>query len=51
LVDEIQERLAPVLLRSGIGLFDHIGTYHVELEPVRAIELPTGTHLEYRIAR
>ena len=51
LLDEIQIDLAPVLLGSGVRLFDHLGTAPIELEIIRVIEGQGVTHLGYRVVK
>ena len=51
LVDEIYVDVAPVLLGSGVRLFDHLETTQIELERIRAIEAPGVTHLGFRVVR
>ena len=50
-LDEIQIHLVPVLLGEGRRLFEHLGTDHIELEPVRVLEGAGVTHLRYRVRR
>lgn len=50
-LDEIQIHLVPVLLGEGRRLFEHLGTDHIELEPVRVLEGAGVTHLRYRVHR
>jgi len=50
-LDEIQIHLVPVLLGEGRRLFEHLGTDHIELEPVRVLEGAGATHLRYRVCR
>ncbi|MCL4489222.1 MAG: dihydrofolate reductase family protein [Chloroflexi bacterium] len=50
LVDEINLSVVPVLLGSGVRLFDHLGK-PIELETVRVIQAPGVTHLTYRVLR
>jgi len=50
-LDEIQIHLIPVLLNEGRRLFDHLGTDHIELEPIRVQDAPGVTHLRYRVCR
>jgi dihydrofolate reductase len=50
LLDEILIDLAPVLLGSGVRLFDHLGA-PVQLEPIRIVAAPNVTHLKYRVVR
>ena len=40
LVDELQIRLAPMLLGNGVRLSDGIDKEHVELEKTRVIDSP-----------
>jgi dihydrofolate reductase len=49
LVDELQLNVVPVLLGDGTRLFDNVAGADVKLEPVRVIEAPGVTHLEYRV--
>ena len=51
LVDEIYLDLAPVLLGSGIRLFDHLGIKPIELESIRTIKAPGVTHLGFRVIK
>lgn len=49
LVDEIQIHLVPVLMGSGLRLFDQVGT--IKLEQTRVLESPGVTHLRYRVLK
>ncbi|GAA5015087.1 dihydrofolate reductase family protein [Actinopolymorpha pittospori] len=51
LLDEIQVSVAPVLLGSGVRLFDHLGGEPIELEQTRVIESEGVTHLRDRVRR
>jgi len=51
LMDEIHIDVVPVLLGAGVRLFDNLGTEHIELECIRAIEAPGVTHLGFRVVR
>ena len=51
LMDEIYIDVAPVLLGSGVRLFNHLGREPIELEIIRAIEAPDVTHLGYRVVK
>jgi dihydrofolate reductase len=52
LFDEVQIHFAPVLLGSGVRLFEnHLGSKRPELECTRVIESPAATHLRYRVLR
>jgi dihydrofolate reductase len=49
LLDEIQVHIAPVLLGSGVRLFE--GASPAGLEITRVVAGPQATHIRYRIAR
>ena len=51
LMDEIHIDVAPVLLGSGVRLFDHMGTEPIELASIRVIEAPGVTHLGFRVVK
>ncbi|MCB9077621.1 MAG: dihydrofolate reductase family protein [Anaerolineaceae bacterium] len=51
LVDEIYVDVAPVLLGSGVRLFDNLGTEAIKLECLRTIEAPGVTHLGFRVVK
>jgi dihydrofolate reductase len=51
LLDEIQLHLIPVLLGSGIRLFDHLGSAPPELESTEVVASPRVTHLSFRVVR
>jgi dihydrofolate reductase len=50
LVDEIHVDVAPLLLGSGVRLFDHLKA-SVELESLRVVEAPGVTHLGFRVVK
>ena len=50
LVDELQVHVAPVLLGSGVRLFENLGA-DVKVEPDRVIASPNVTHIRYRVVR
>lgn len=49
MLDEIQVNVVPLLLGSGVRLFDHLGPNSITLEQVRVIESEGVTHLRYRV--
>jgi dihydrofolate reductase len=51
LMDEIHIDVVPILLGSGVRLFDHLGTEPIELESIRVIEAPGVTHLGFRLVK
>jgi dihydrofolate reductase len=51
LIDEINLSVVPVLLGSGVRLFDHLGAKPIELEIIRAIQAPGVTHLAFRVVK
>lgn len=51
LVDEIYIDLAPVVLGSGIRLFNHLGTSSIRMEPIATIQGTGVTHLGFRVIR
>jgi dihydrofolate reductase len=51
LVDDIQIHLVPVLFGEGTRLFDHLGSEHIRLEPIRVLDAPGVTHLRFRLAK
>jgi dihydrofolate reductase len=50
-LDEIQVSVVPVLLGSGVRLFDHLGPDPIALEQTRVIPSEGVTHLRYRVLR
>ena len=51
LVDEISIHLVPVLFGSGIRLFEHLGSEHVQLETTEVTETKEAIHLRFRIIK
>jgi len=51
LLDEVGVDLVPVLLGSGVRLFEPVGSGPVRLEKMRVIEDPDATHLFFRIVK
>jgi len=49
MLDEIQVNVVPLLLGSGVRLFDHLGRNSITLEQVRVIESEGVTHLRYHV--
>ena len=49
LIDQIQLHVVPVLLGSGMRLFERIGSEPVELDVVEVIPTSAATHLRYRV--
>jgi dihydrofolate reductase len=47
-VDELALDIAPVLLGSGEGIFDGVGS--LRMEPVEVLHSPLATHIRYRRA-
>lgn len=50
LVDEVQLHVVPVLLGSGVSLFDGLGVA-VGLSKLRVVDGPVVTHLRYAVGR
>ena len=48
LVDELRLSIAPILLGTGVSLFDKLGTA-ARFLPVRSLESPLATHLTYKL--
>jgi dihydrofolate reductase len=51
LLDELHIHIVHVLLGDGVRLFDHLGTYLVELERTRVIESSYVTHLNFNVVK
>jgi dihydrofolate reductase len=51
LLDQIQLHVVPVLLGSGMRLFEHIGSEAVGLDVVEVIPTSAATHLRYRVVK
>jgi dihydrofolate reductase len=51
LVDEVQFHLAPVILGSGVRLFENVGKEGLDLEKIRLVDSPGVTHISFRVAR
>ncbi|MDL4774472.1 MULTISPECIES: dihydrofolate reductase family protein [Thermomonosporaceae] len=50
-LDEIHLNVVPLLLGSGVRLFDHLGPDPVRLEQTRTIGSEGVTHLRYRVLK
>jgi dihydrofolate reductase len=50
LIDEFQLHVPPILLGSGVRLFDNLGATRPGVELIRVIGSPAVTHLKYRVA-
>jgi dihydrofolate reductase len=51
LMDEIHIDVVPLLLGSGVRLFDNLQAQPIELENMRVVEAPGVTHLAYRVLK
>ena len=51
LVDELQIGIRPVLLGSGLQLFEHVVAEPLELELTRLFELPDAIYLRFRVVK
>lgn len=51
LVDEFHIAVAPILLHSGLRVFDRLDPGQIELELAETIPSPRVTHLKYRVVR
>lgn len=50
LLDEIHIELVPMLLGSGIRLFEYLD-HPIDLERIRLVDTPAVTHIKYRVIR
>ena len=51
LVDQIQIRLMPILLGTGLRLFEESGIEQFQLERTQTVNLPTRTDIRFRILK
>jgi dihydrofolate reductase len=51
LIDEVWIDLVPILLGTGIRLFENMSTQPIELEITKVIDAPGVTHLRYRVVK
>jgi len=47
----IARDIAPVLIGSGVRLFDQIGTEHIQLESTRVVSSSGVTHLRFTVVK
>jgi dihydrofolate reductase len=51
LVDEIVVHLVPVLLNTGMRMFENVDGPQTELDVIDVVDLPDATHVRYRVVR
>jgi dihydrofolate reductase len=51
LVDEIVVHLVPVLLKTGMRMFENVDGPQTELDVIEVVDLPDATHVRYRVVR
>ncbi len=51
LLDELSLHIVPVLMGSGVRLFDHLGTDHIELECTQATNAKKVIHMTFRVMK
>jgi dihydrofolate reductase len=51
LLDEMQIHLIPILLGSGIRLFEDLDPEGIELRRASSIETPGATHFRFEVAQ
>jgi dihydrofolate reductase len=51
LVDEIVVHLVPVLLNTGMRMFENVDGSQTELDVIEVVDLPDATHVQYRVVR
>jgi len=49
LIDEVQIHLIPVIFGSGTRMFEHIGSEHIVLKNIKAVQTEAATHLRFRV--
>lgn len=49
LVDEVFVHVAPILIGTGVRLFEHLGDREIELELIDSFGGPDVSHLRYRV--
>lgn len=50
-MNPILRHLVPVLLSTGIRLFEHLGTAPITLARMQVIDAPGVMHLRYRVVK
>lgn len=50
-LDELQISIVPILLNRGRPLFDGTMPGLITLEPIRTLESPTVTHIQYKVVK
>ncbi len=51
LLDELSLHIVPVLLGSGVPLFEHGDQQHIELQCTGAVNTPKVTHMTFRVIK
>jgi dihydrofolate reductase len=51
LIDELSIHIVPVVFGRGTRMFDDLGSEHIQLEPIEALQTNAATHLRYRVVR
>lgn len=51
LIDEMEIHLVPILLGSGVRLFEDLTSESFDLRGIRCIETPAATHLRFEVVR
>jgi dihydrofolate reductase len=51
LLDELSIHIVPVVFGRGTRMFDDLGSEHIQLEPIEALQTDAATHLRYRVVR
>ncbi len=51
LLDELSIHVVPVLMGTGVRLFDHLGTEHIELECTQATNVKKVIHMTFRVIK
>jgi len=51
LVDEIVVHLVPVLLKTGMRMFENVDGAQTQLDVIEVVDAPGATHVRYRVVR